>query len=297
MLEALKRNCVNLLKQMGKVLILCCWEPFIDFSQKGSAAAKAAQHSLMMQYRNMLSSKENLPSIWDVGFRVFSQNDEDGILLYIFSLLGTTNRLFVEIGTQDGRECNCANLAINFGWHGLFADADHTAVTAGKKFYSWYNRDTGLYPPKFICSMVSPENVNPLIRDAGFEGDIDLLSIDIDGNDYWVWEAIDVISPRVVVIETHVEFGLNDIVIPYKANPDKEYHGASPVAMQRIAAKKGYRLIGANRFGFNTFYVKTDLGKEILPTIPVEEVIQHHRNREVAYSLDQIRSLPHLSSK
>jgi len=128
--------------------------------------------------------------------------------------------------------------------------------------------------------MVNRENVNQLIESAGFKGEIGLLSIDIDGNDYWVWDAISVVDPKVVIIETHNEFGLNDIVVPYDADysyPGKHpiYHGASPVAMTKLANKKGYRLVGANDLGINFIFVKNGLADDLIPEVSVESLLNH----------------------
>ncbi|MFO7933712.1 MAG: hypothetical protein R6U78_06490 [Bacteroidales bacterium] len=120
---------------------------------------------------------------------------------------------------------------------------------------------------------------------ANLYGETGLLSIDIDGNDYWIWDAITVIEPQVVIIETHNEFGMNDIVVPY--DPDYEYpgkhpvyHGASPVAMTKLANKKGYRLIGSNELGFNFIFVKRGLAENELPEVPVESVLTHPSVKE-----------------
>ena len=267
-------------------------------TSKASAATKAALHSLYAQYRGMALRGDPLPSVWDTGLRIFSQNDEDGIVLFIFGVTGTQTRTFVEIGTGDGLECNCANLAINFGWHGLFVDGNADAIERGRTFYA-QNPDTFLHPPKLVCAHVKRENVNDVIRNAGFEGEIDLLSIDIDGNDYWIWDAVDCISPRVVVIETHIEFGMRSIVVPYDETyvypgVDPCYHGASPVAMAKLANRKGYRLVGANRYGFNTFYVRNDVGSGILPEISVESVLQHPRNVERSLLFEPVKHFDYL---
>lgn len=110
-----------------------------------------------------------------------------------------------------------------------------------------------------------------------------MLSIDIDGNDFLIWDALTVIEPRVVIIETHIEFGMASIVVPYDKDysfPGKhpDYHGASPVAMEKLARKKGSRLVGANSYGFNTIYVKNDIGEDVLPTVTVESILTHPRN-------------------
>jgi hypothetical protein len=220
-----------------------------------------------------------LPKLSETGFRVFSQFEEDGKLLFIFSVIGMTNKSFVEIGSDDGVNSNSANLYFNFGWHGLFIDGNKKSINRGKKFFSKYPHPW-YYKPKFICAKVTRENINDLISSSGYNGEIGLLSIDIDGNDYWIWDAITVIDPQVVIIETHNEFGLNNIVVPYDANysyPGKhpDYHGASPIAMTKLAKKKGYRLVGANELGFNFIYVKNGLVEKEIQEVSVESVLKH----------------------
>jgi hypothetical protein len=142
--------------------------------------------------------------------------------------------------------------------------------------------------------MITAENINEIISSSGFSGEIGVLSIDIDGNDFWVWKAIECVSPQVVIIETHNEFGLNDIIVPYDPNyfyPGKHptYHGASPVAMTKLAKKKGYRLVGANELGFNLIYVREDLIPELLPEVSVESVLQHPSNKEARARFEEVR--------
>lgn len=248
-----------------------------------SPSVKVAQRQIFLQYQAGARGG-NLPHYSETGYRVFSQFEEDGILVFLFAVLGQGKRTFIDIGSADGINSNCANLAINFGWHGLFIDGNPANIERGQKYYASHP-DTMLFPPKFSCSMVKRENINQIIQEAGFSGDIDLLSIDIDGNDYWVWDALEVVTPQVVIIETHVEFGLRNIVVPY--DPDyvypgrhPDYFGASPVAMVKLAEKKGYRLVGANRYGFNTIYVRHDEGQDLIPTVTVEEILRHPRNQE-----------------
>ena len=127
--------------------------------------------------------------------RVYSQNGEDGILLYIFSQIGVTNHTFVEVGASDGIECNTANLSLNFGWSGLLLEGDPAAIARGTAIY----RDKlggAADRIQFKQAFVNAENINDLISGAGIDGEIDLLTIDIDGNDYWIWNAISVIQPR-----------------------------------------------------------------------------------------------------
>jgi len=241
-------------------------------------AVQISQRQLFHNYQQMAKAGA-LPSLSDTGLRVFSQFEEDGKLLFIFSILGMKNKTFVEIGSDDGVNSNSANLYFNFGWHGLFIDGNRHSIRRGKKFFAKYPHPW-FYKPQFLCSKVTRENVNALIENAGYRGEVGLLSIDIDGNDYWVWDAITVVEPQVVIIETHNEFGMNNIVVPYDADysyPGKHpvYHGASPVAMTKLASKKGYRLAGANELGFNFIFVRKGLAEKELPEVTVESVLTH----------------------
>jgi len=265
--------------------------------EKTSPVTKIALKSLYLSYRRKAEKGEKLPPIWEHGFRVFSQFDEDGIMVFLLGVIGIGPGKFVDIGGGDGiGASNCANLALNFGFHGLFIDKDLEQIEKGERFYKRHP-DTRLYPPKFQQTMVKRTNVNQIIREAGFEGEIDVLSIDIDGNDYWIWDAVECINPRIVVIETHVEFGMNSIVVPYDENyawqrsVHPQYLGASPVAMTKLARRLGYRLVGANRFGFNAFYVRNDLGKDLIPEIEVGEVLRHERNRERMKLFEEVKHL------
>lgn len=238
--------------------------------------------------------RNNIPlKLKDTGFRVFSQFEEDGKLLFIFSVIGMGNKTFVEIGSDDGINSNSANLVFNFGWHGLFIDGNKQSINRGRKFYSKYPHPW-TYPPKFVCDLVKRENINQIIQEAGFSGEIGLLSIDIDGNDYWIWDALDVVQPQVVIIETHNEFGFEDIVVPYDPDyffPGKHpvYHGASPIAMTKLAKQKGYRLVGANDLGFNFIFIKNGIVDEIIPEVTVESVLHHPSAIEGFSKLEEIK--------
>jgi hypothetical protein len=255
------------------------------------------QRNMYLKYRKMMLDNQ-LPKLSETGFRVFSQFEEDGKLLFIFSLLEMTNKRFVEIGSDDGINSNSANLYFNFGWHGLFIDGNPKSIRRGRKFFRKYPHPW-FYQPKFTCARVKRENVNQLIEEAGIKGEIGLLSIDIDGNDYWVWDAISVVDPQVVIIETHNEFGLNNIVVPYDPEyffPGKHpvYHGASPVAMNKLAQRKGYRLVGANELGFNFIFVRNDLLKKELPEVSVESVLTHPSVQEGYKMFEEIKDWEYL---
>jgi hypothetical protein len=288
MFQELKQRIKDLLKYHFYIL---------KVRNKFSPAVQVAQRHLFNYYRD-LALTGRTPALKDTGYSVFTQFEEDGMLLFLFATLGTANKTFIEIGSDDGVNSNCANLVLNFGWHGLFIDGNERSVRRGRHFYSKYPTHWA-YPPKFACAMVTRENINQLIEDEGFTGEVDFLCIDIDGNDYWIWDALEVVKPRVVMIETHVEFGYHNIVVPYDPSyfypgRHKDYHGASPVAMNKLANRKGYRLVGANSYGFNTIYVRNDIGTGLLPEVSVESILQHPSAIESFKVFDAVRDLPYV---
>lgn len=257
-----------------------------------SPAVQIAQRDIWLRYRDYAHSGTG-PPLAETGFRVFSQYEEDGLLLYIFAVIGIGEGRFVDIGSHDGVNSNCANLAIHFGWHGLFLDADPVVIERGRHFYARYP-DPWSHPPVFCCARATREEINTVVAGAGFTGEIDLLSIDIDGNDYWIWDALEVVQPRVVIIETHVEFGTENIVVPYDPDytfPGRHpvYHGASPEAMTRLARRKGYRLVGSNAYGHNALFVRQDLGEALLPEVPSDSLLRHPATRAGMARFEPIR--------
>ncbi len=242
------------------------------------ASVQISQRQLYLKHRENYINQVPV-ALKETGFRVFSQFEEDGLLMFIFSVIGMDKNHFVEIGSDDGINSNSANLYFNFGWHGLFIDGNPKAIERGRYIFGRYPHGW-FYKPKFICAKVTCENVNELISEAGYNGEIGLLSIDVDGYDYWLWDKIDIVEPRVVIIETHNEFGFNDIVVPYDKDyvfPGKHpvYHGASPVAMTKLARKKGYRLVGANQLGSNFIFVKNGFADDYIPEVDVADVLTH----------------------
>lgn len=230
-----------------------------------------AQKVLMQQYHLLASmGKQHLPNIRDVGFRKYSQFEEDGILLFLFALIAPINRTCVEICAGCGRESMTANLIINHGWCGHLFDGDERNVLAGVEFFS-QNKDTWLHPPRFNRAWITAENVDEHVRNSGVSGPIDLLCLDVDGMDYCIWKALTAIEPQVVVCETHnvVPPGLA-LTVPYDPEfvaTTKDYHGASLAAMCKLGHEKGYRLVGGHRFGFNVFFLKKGVGEDFFPEV------------------------------
>jgi hypothetical protein len=148
-------------------------------------------------------------------------------------------------------------------------------------------KTTRTNPPKIVNAWLTSENINQLIKDNDFSGEIDLLSIDIDGNDYWIWKAIECVRPRVVVIEYNTYWMEEEAVtVPY--NPQFQakifdgayYCGASLAAFVTLGEKLGYRLVGSNTGQYNAFFVRNDLGKDILPEVTVESCLSLHKDSQ-----------------
>jgi len=243
-------------------------EQRLSFSNTG----KEAQLVIKNQYKALAQTDLAKYSFSEVGFRRYSQNTEDGILLFIFSLIGVTNKLVLEICAGDGIECNAANLVINHGWHAVLFDGDKERQKVGRNYYSKHP-DTFTFPPRFVHAWITRENINQLITDNGGSGEIDLLSLDLDGNDYWIWDAIEAVNPRVVVAEIQCIWGNEKAVsIPYAADFTTKYidgfgvySGASLPAFVKLANKKGYRFVGLEKFGFNAFFIRQDVAPNLFP--------------------------------
>ncbi len=220
-----------------------------------------------------------------LGFRAFSQFDEDGLLLYIFSQIGFGQKLGIEIGADCQSdyfafpESNLTNLLVNHAWRGLIIDADHKNIQKLQRFFR-NCRSTTYQPPQLLQATLTRDNLNQSIAKAGFKGEIDLFSLDVDSNDYWLFQALEVVKPRVLVLEINQFWQSPDpVTIPYQTDltafahlrqENPSYFGASLNAMVKLAKKKGYRLVALNNFGHNAFFVRKDLGRGKLPTLKVK---------------------------
>jgi hypothetical protein len=272
---------MNILKKGYKKLVNLL--RLYDLIRNKDNLEQMMQVVMMNQYKIMTSTPPfNIHSIdfFDVGFRAYSQFDEDGILLYIFSLIGFTNRKVVEICAGTGEECNTANLIINHSCYGLLFDGDKKNIEHARKFFSEH-RSTEFFPPVCKQAWITKDNINQLISENGFSGTVDLLSLDIDGNDYWIWDAVDIIKPRVFICEAHNICPDNEaITIPYKdefnykseANYHEEFRSASPLAMITLSKRKGYRLVGCHKYGFNLIFIYGDIGKAYLPEVSLDKI-------------------------
>jgi hypothetical protein len=192
-------------------------------------------------------------------FSAFSQNGEDGIIEEIFNRIGVTDRFFVEFGSSDGIETNSTYLLYK-GWQGVWFDGSDRNINHIKDACVHAIASGRL---QALCRFITAENIENLFQQANVPKEFDLLSIDIDGNDYYVWDAIKSYSPRVVIVEYNSVYRPGcDFVIPYQANAvwDKSSHfGSSLSALYRLGEKKGYKLVGCCFAGINAFFVREDL--------------------------------------
>jgi hypothetical protein len=200
-------------------------------------------------------------------FRVYSQFGEDGIIQYLIRNIPIPTPVFVEFGVHDYKESNTRFLLQNNNWAGLVMDSSPEAIGVIRADPLFYRHTL-----RAVRAFIDRENINELITAHGISGDIGLLSIDIDGNDYWVWEAVSAVSPRIVICEYDNLLGCDRAVVsPYDRTFDKLkahysflYGGASLPALERLARTKGYTLVGSNSAGNNAFFVRND----VLGSIP-----------------------------
>jgi len=197
--------------------------------------------------------------------KIYSQNGEDGIIEFIFSKIGTTNKFYVEFGVWDGLECN-SRLLKEHGWNGLWMDKKYQSDIIKKE-------------------NVTAENVEKLFKKYNVSQSFDLLSIDIDFNDYWVWKSITNYYPNVVVIEYNASYPPNETrVVKYDPNwewDETDYFGASLLAMKKLGASKGYTLIGCESNGVNAFFCKNKLVENIFPKKSIEELFRPPRYGQI----------------
>lgn len=219
-------------------------------------------------YRWERQTKEHLQDpkfLESYGYKVYSQNDEDGILHEIFDRIGTETKKFVEFGVQDGLECN-SHYLLHKGWTGLWLEGSEL-------YYQQLRRNFAPVISKGLlktdCVFITRENIDLTLGKNGYSGKVDLLSIDVDGNDYHIWEEISSVTPRVVCIEYNGRFPPDYAwVMPYFREHEwggNDYFGASLKALENLGRKKGYQLVGTNLTGVNAFFVRADLAQGKFP--------------------------------
>jgi hypothetical protein len=208
-----------------------------------------------------VKARSVLKSLSEAEFKVFSQWGDDGIIQWLAHHLPIRNRSFVEFGVESYREANTRFLMMNDNWSGLVIDGSPANVAAIQSAeYFWQ------YELQALCAFIDKDNINGLIGSAGMRGDIGILHIDLDGNDYWIWQAIDVVTPELLILEYNAVFGAERaITTPYDASFQRTvahhsnlYFGASLRALYNLSHSKGYAFIGCNSAGNNAYFVRRD---------------------------------------
>jgi hypothetical protein len=218
----------------------------------------------------------------EVEFRVCSQWGDDGIIQYLISQVAVPSETFVEFGVEDYSEANTRFLLLNDNWRGLILDGSAESMQRVRSSELYWRHELVA-----VDAFITRENINALIGSAGFRGPIGILSVDIDGNDYWVWEAIDVVDPAIVIVEYNSVFGYRRAVtVPYdpafqraSAHPSNLYWGASVRAFCLLAERKGYVFVGCNSNGNNAYFVKRGLAGN-LASVSAEQGYVLSRFRE-----------------
>lgn len=216
----------------------------------------------IIKLNNSLSKVNKLS---ELEFKVFSQWGDDGIIQYLIHQLNIRTKTFIEFGVENYTESNTRFLLMNNNWKGIVIDGSPDNIQYIKNDnITWKHSLTALQ--KFI----TPENINPIFSEQGFSGEIGLLSIDIDGNDYYVWNAINTVSPIIVICEYNSLFGAKaPYTIPYESSFvraqqgfAKLFYGASITSLCDLAENKGYSFIGCNSAGNNAYFIRNDRLKE-----------------------------------
>lgn len=219
---------------------------------------------LMLQAKEILSLnnlKDSITNLSEVEFKVYSQWGEDGIIQYLINKVEIANKVFVEFGVEDYTESNTRFLLKNNNWSGLVIDGNKENIEYIKKDNLYWKYDLTA-----VHSFITKKNINQIFIDQGVLDEVGLLSIDIDGSDYWIWKNIEVINPVIVICEYNSIFGKDlAVTVPYKDDFERTkehysnlYFGASLKALCILAEEKGYKFVGTTSAGNDAFFIRND---------------------------------------
>jgi hypothetical protein len=258
---------------------------------------------LLLQGRvaaNQLEQLPRLPSLATAEFRVSSQWGEDGIIEWLCQKLPGIPRSFVEFGVENYAESNTRFLLENRGWRGLIMDGDAAAMQTLRDDALYWRHDLTA-----VGAFITRENIRGLLAEHGFDCDLGILSIDIDGNDYWVLEALGEVQPAILICEMNGVFGdLHEITIPYRPDFRRlethfsgQYFGCSIKALTSLARRLGYAFVGTNSNGVNAFFVRDDLAQPVLDSLDEARIWppRHRDSRDLEGKLSFARGLARLA--
>jgi hypothetical protein len=263
----------------------------VDREWQGAAILRAA-------YPSLAAPAGGLAALRASEVRVHSQNGEDGILAYLLGRIGSTTREVVEFGIGDGSECCAANLVLTFGWTAHLLEANGDDAAAAAALYA--ERAPGRVHVDHEA--VEPDTVDELLS-RHVSQTFDVLSVDVDGNDYWVLDALTAVRPRVIVVEYNASFGPErSVTIPYtrgfdryRAHASGFYHGASLTALARLGERRGYVLAGCDSRGTNAFLVDAEGAASAgIEAVPPAEAFAPLFERAHLTVEEQFRQIAHL---
>ena len=244
----------------------------------GQSVAAIVDAQSVLIAESVLAAWRSTPplSIAEAEFRVFSQWGEDGVIQWLARSIPDISQSFVEIGVESYREANTRFLLTHDHYRGMIVNAgdDHVRFTRNRGLAWRHDLDV-------VSAFVTKENVNDIITSAGMAGTVGLFSLDLDGVDYWVLDALEVIQPQIVVCEYNTLFGSSAAVtVPYRSDFERMnahhsglYFGSSLAALHWLLEQRGYRLVGCTSSGVNAFWVHEDAHADV-PTTSVENAFR-----------------------
>ena len=242
--------------------------------------------NLLGKLMSSLNSKKNFKDINDYEFKVFSQFGDDGIIQYLIQNIDIKNKFFLEFGVENYEEANTRFLLESNNWAGMVIDSSEKNISYIKNQYYYWKFNLNAF-----CHFITKENINEILKKNINKPEIGILSIDVDGNDYWIWKEINYLKPQIVIIEYNARFGdERSVTIPYEQNfnrSDKKYnniyYGASLQALTNLANKKNYSLIGTNLNGNNAYFINNKYlpqNSEIIKSVDVKKCFKKNSFKE-----------------
>jgi hypothetical protein len=230
-----------------------------------------------------LNANKTSRSLRDYEFKVFSQWGEDGIIQHLTRVIEVRNRTFIEFGVESFFESNCRFLLMKDDWRGFVMDGSKANIDRLRSSYFYWRHSL-----EALAVFITKENINELLAQSGFDADLGILSVDLDGNDYHILAAIEFFQPRILICEYNAVFGpTRRISVPYKADfyrtaahHSNLYWGASLGALTYLADSKGYSLVGTNTAGNNAFFVRKDLVNSAVEVLTAEAAYRSSSYRE-----------------
>ena len=209
-----------------------------------------------------LYSVKDAKKLSDYEWKVFSQWGEDGIIQFLIREVEIKNKTFVEFGVEDFFESNCRYLLMSSDWQGFVIDGSEENIQQLQSSSFYWKHDL-----QSLTAFIDKENINELLTNPGFDKDLGILSVDLDGNDYHIINSINVFEPRIIIIEFNPYFGTDRaITVPYdpsfyrtEKHHSNLYFGASIKALKFALQKRGYTLVGTGMMGGNAYFVRNNL--------------------------------------